>query len=524
MVLMFLRDLVEQPPFAQVPQTFTCPMMKCYEKFTVQFQLIQHLLTCPELPNGEFDCDKCNNWHEFPTDEKDWLHWTGWRSQPSSQGPNIQRKTSLGSKMRYFTLRKKDTSRKPNQTDAELKQGFSIDTRPSTAVSEAPSTLSDRQAEQHMGFHGPTSFAGFQKPDVYHGLPEVDRAIFWPGFSPSQMESTVSSIAPSTFDTDPSKPVSQNTSQTTLFTPGLVVPYPTNTTSAPPSDISMPTQPFMFSPQPLHGGTGSLSGHRASISRMSLDEPDTPGDSAVESKDSAGWWGPKPEIETPRPTPPETCFHVRTPVAGVLAGDISGDASTPTSPCRSCVMDQRHVSPFYGMQQGSLNHPMSRALSQESAQVSMSTLYEPGLSEGNQIEGFSPHGDHSHHALAALRRGLESPTEELVCDECEWKPRGVRENLKGYLRKHKNTHKGARLACDSPGCTKTFSRLDNLKKHKKDKHDDPSGMLPLKRVAEDYAEHIEDDAEIKRPSTSELDIRNVNASGDYSMLWPALHF
>jgi len=129
---------------------------------------------------------------------------------------------------------------------------------------------------------------------------------------------------------------------------------------------------------------------------------------------------------------------------------------------------------------------------------------------------------------------MESP-EELVCDECQWKPRGVRENLKGYLRKHKNTHKGLRLSCDVVGCTKTFSRLDNLKKHKKDKHgiDETGsgimGTLPLKRVAEESAEHIaeEKSADIvmnsnKRPDTSDSRVRGV--SGDYSMLWPALHF
>jgi len=122
--------------------------------------------------------------------------------------------------------------------------------------------------------------------------------------------------------------------------------------------------------------------------------------------------------------------------------------------------------------------------------------------------------------------GRVSPTEELVCDECNWKPRGVRENLRGYLRKHKNTHKGLRLPCDVVGCTKTFSRLDNLKKHKKDKHgiEDSGSVLPLRRVAEESAEHIEEESpETRRPlQLTPAEIRG--ASDDYSMLWPALHF
>lgn len=108
----------------------------------------------------------------------------------------------------------------------------------------------------------------------------------------------------------------------------------------------------------------------------------------------------------------------------------------------------------------------------------------------------------------------------------------MRENLKGYLRKHKNTHKGLRLSCDVVGCTKTFSRLDNLKKHKKDKHgieDLATGATcaqpPPKQMVEEFHgqhQHVEDEAEHKRPGTVDSEVRDM--SGDYSMLWPALHF
>ena len=170
---------------------------------------------------------------------------------------------------------------------------------------------------------------------------------------------------------------------------------------------------------------------------------------------------------------------------------------------------------------------MSRSLSQESMQDDMSNLYEMGLSD-NHLTAMSPHSSHVHHTMGVHRKGtLDSPTEELMCDECQWKPRGVRENLKGYLRKHKNTHKGLRLACEVPGCTKTFSRLDNLKKHKKDKHgmsDDGVGVvLPSKRGVDEYAEHVEEEGGEKRPGTSDSRLRAVMAE-DYSMLWPALHF
>jgi hypothetical protein len=161
---------------------------------------------------------------------------------------------------------------------------------------------------------------------------------------------------------------------------------------------------------------------------------------------------------------------------------------------------------------------------------------------------------HKKPPLSAMDYSVSSPhsgnggaEDMLMCDECQWKPRGVKENLKGYLRKHKNTHKGLRLACDTGDCTKTFSRLDNLKKHKKEKHgiDDTTtttpmtgvmmsphavALLPSKRGhAEDGCVEVADEdvgmANKKRPDTSASDsgsgIRGV--SGDYSMLWPALH-
>jgi len=82
------------------------------------------------------------------------------------------------------------------------------------------------------------------------------------------------------------------------------------------------------------------------------------------------------------------------------------------------------------------------------------------------------------------------------------------------------------LACDVAGCVKTFSRLDNLKKHKKDKHgiEDTGACVPVKRVAGGVAETIEEAAaERKQPEMSESDLRAVNTE-EYSMLWPALHF
>ncbi|KAK0632493.1 hypothetical protein B0T14DRAFT_560181 [Immersiella caudata] len=519
MVLMFLRELVEQPVYPHFQQTYGCPMMKCYAKFTEPFPLVQHLLSCPELPNGEFDCDKCSNWHEFPTNEKDWSTWTGWSGKSSqrhhhhtaqiTQAPQvvqapqsppqhdlIERKRSFSSKVRDHFTRKKET-RKPSM---EI-HTFS---RPGTAASGASSIMTMNRCPEHHEFSphsGAPGFTHIQKPALSPGAPQIDNTMFWSTLNEdamSDLQSAVSSIAPSSkFDTDRSTGSSTvNTSQTTLFTGNNNLgPYQ-------PGASDVITSSFVFPPQPAFDTSASLGGHQTSSDiDMSIDEPLPVSEATISPtgpvtpSDNRTWWGGKPNIDTPRPTP------------------VS--------------------SPFYGMDQP-IQHHMTRTMSQESMETPMPGLFQRGMSEGTPMDAMSPHAEHvhhTHHGGGSSMGGRSSPTDDLVCDECQWKPRGVRENLRGYLRKHKNTHKGLRLPCDVPGCTKTFSRLDNLKKHKKDKHgiDEPLGsMLPLKRGPEEYSEHVEEEeartTEPPRrvPQLSEADLRDF--AGDYGMLWPALHF
>ncbi len=544
MVLLFLRELLEQLAVAEhAQQSYGCPMTKCHRTFAAPLQVIQHLLSCPELPGGEFDCDRCNTSHSFPTNEKDWSQWMGWRFPHSMHGNPIQRKRSLGSKMKDFALWKKDPSRKQNPVfDPHFRTtSATADTRPSTAASETPSTpFTNRAFPHHVVFpghsaHGPgPGFPALQKSVLPSGLPEVDGSMFWPGFNAacSDLPSTVSSIAmSSTLDDSPSERLSQNTSQTTLFTNTGLGSYqqPPATSSGQDSTNNISaSQQYIFPTQlPFNGALTSLPSHAPSTSAMCLDEPlrlpqsplsPTELHSAAPGGGDQGWWGPKVEVETPRPTPPssgpDSCFPLGAGMLGDTAarGVSSSGISSPTSPGAA-------PSPFYRVQQ-TVTHTMSRALSQESMQSSITTLFGTPAPEGSVLGALSPHAEHHHSAAGHGRDPSDSSVEDLVCDECQWKPRGVRENLKGYLRKHKNTHKGVRLACDIPGCLKTFSRLDNLKKHKKDKHgiEDTGGAVPAKREFD----CIEEEVEPKRPGTVESELRG--ATEDYSMLWPALHF
>lgn len=544
-VLMFLRELLEQLSMGGAPaqQSYGCPMTKCHRTFVAPLEVIQHLLSCPELPNGEFDCDKCNQWHSFPTNEKDWAQWAGWRSQhPGSlHGDQIQRKRSFGSKMREFALRKREPSRKQNAAlEPPFKHISMADARPSTSASEAPSlTFTSRPFGHPMVFPGQPAqegdapaFPDMGKPMLPAGLPETDGGEFWRRFDAEvcDLPSTVSSVAlSSTVDDGFSEPASHNTSQTTLFNPGLG-PYPPPTTSAQDAASAMAPQHYLFPTQsPFNAGLAGLAGHQASSSAMSLDESLSvtgpplspaelrPPDSGAEH---APWWGPKVEVGTPRPTPPSTgpdaCFPIPAPMEGMLTRRVDSGMSTPTSACQDAT-------PYYQAHLASA-HSIPRSLSHDTMQPAMAPVFGTPVTQGSQAETLPPQADHGQPGTGPRKCAPETTAEELVCDECQWKPRGVRENLKGYLRKHKNTHKGLRLACDVAGCTKTFSRLDNLKKHKKDKHgiEETGGSAPSKRAAAAAVKPVEPEAEPKRPVAVESEIHG--ASQDYSMLWPALHF
>ncbi|KAK0718951.1 hypothetical protein B0T21DRAFT_414971 [Apiosordaria backusii] len=554
MVLMFIRELVEHSSH-QPRQSYACPMTRCHRPFAGPLQLIQHLLSCPEVSTGEFTCDKCNHWHTFPTNDKDWEQWAAMKSQQSlgNEQGHVRRKRSLGSKIKGFaTLTKRDARKQNPAPDAHFKTEYSMDSRPSTAASSTPSTIFTRRcSEHHTGYpghdHGNTTTFDLQKPPLLPaGVPGIDgNGLFWPGFSADQLgniPSSVPSIAPSsTLDTSSSKPISQNTSQTTLFTPSLNGFQPGVTSAQVPTTMAQQQQYVFSTHPPFNGGTSPLPGQPPSA--MVLDEPMTLNQADLTPTDlrspvsteslNHGWWGNKLGIETSRPPPPTSgpgnCFQMQSPIAaidGMMTRDVTSGLTTPTSPCR-------HASPFFQMPPSS-GHPMSRALSHESMQAGMTPVYSSPGANASHVDPLSPQTEHDPHSLALHQRTpFEPAPEDLICDECQWKPRGVRENLKGYLRKHKNTHKGLRLSCDVVGCTKTFSRLDNLKKHKKDKHGiedlatngTTCAQPPPKRMVEEYHaqhQHVEDGAEHKRPGTVDSEIRDM--SGDYSMLWPALHF
>lgn len=619
---MFLRDLLERPNLQHSHSGYRCPMARCRKVFLGHLPLVQHLLSCPELHNGVFQCDKCNTLHEFPTNEKDWAHWIGWKHQEV----NVERKRSLGSKMRdTFTLRKRDSNRKTN-TLSELsphQPGYTLHARTYPAASmesvvQGTAMIGCPTPHAAMPFtpHSATGeFFPLHKQPNTTDMMDASLELFRQGFSAEEMsdlQSAVSSItAPSTIEVEPSQPASTNTSRTTLFPPRFSH-YQSPTPPVQGNSNNVTSQPFLFTSQPtVSAGTLQLDGHHPPTA-MSLDDPIIVASVPVSQTsmpatlqvDGHSWWSPRMtgsiQGSTPDSSGTSSNFHVQTSPAMASTRTSNGrDIPTPDTSVRDnkdteeLQLHQIYYPPGTHKHQNMARSPsldsvrtmqpgnplMKTGNGSEMDQPPTSTDVNPtpsytsnavpSLHSEHQQPHQQPHQhQHSHthpyHSSTAgiaihhrrpnnpqqdLSQGLNGDN-DLICDECQWKPRGVRENLKGYLRKHKNTHKGLRLSCDVPDCTKTFSRLDNLKKHKKDKHgiDDTTmsmsmspvtaggggmvtgGLLPLKRVASTDGEEGQGG---KRPDTSDSQQRMRDLSsaavagagtGDYTMLWPALHF
>lgn len=64
----------------------------------------------------------------------------------------------------------------------------------------------------------------------------------------------------------------------------------------------------------------------------------------------------------------------------------------------------------------------------------------------------------------------DSASKPLVCKECGYSPGGIERNRKNHLRRHMNTHKNETFPCDI--CGQLYNRVDNMKKHRKERHPD----------------------------------------------------
>lgn len=229
-----------------------------------------------------------------------------------------------------------------------------------------------------------------------------------------------------------------------------------------PHQLVQPDGSILGSPPYLNGASFHTQSPlpRSAVEDMYLSSPVDPGADCEPQQ----WWGMThvPPVVNPGFSPPIVCQPpadmgspaVHMPPVTAPEMSISGSHTS------SYDMDHSHNSP-YGQHRGIPYQPSPNP---------DHSLYQP------EIQAFSPQPDHQMDQQPD--EDIDDGSEELVCDLCNWKPRGVRDNLKGYLRKHKNTHKNLRFPCTVEGCNKDFGRLDNLKAHMRDKH--PTDVIPAK--------------------------------------------
>ncbi len=505
MLLMFLRDFVEaHSVYTQWPQNCFCPMMKCCQAFSDPLSLIDHLLHCPELPRGEFECWKCNNWHGFPTNEKDWADWLGWKTQQAPAGTfqrklretlNLRRRSSIGTASPPHQPGTPSPKQQPppgavgagmspewgsHLSEQQMKRACQLDLRPAGGI---PYGFASHQA----GGSDSVDMTGYSDCQSVPGDDDTKMGQLgvWPDIEPDEM-CDISTTPSAIFDqSGASQPNSSKTSQTSLFVPSMTDQFHQQLVQ------QLSSQQYMLSPQltechppsPLNAMSGS---EAATVDEMFVTSP-----VASESqREGPPWWGgPRADdllgvaSTMGCQTPASVAAAAAAARVHMLQGPMHSDLSLASSHANSFDMDQGHQnqSPYGAAPRVLPYHPCANTSHHHHHHHHQQQQQQPHrpLFPGGQ-EHQQQHALHAALTPPTDSSAFTSPTpqpqqtphdpNELVCDQCNWKPRGVTENLKGYLRKHKNTHKGLRYPCDIEGCTKTFGRPDNLKAHKRDKH------------------------------------------------------
>ncbi len=252
-ILMFLRDFVEQQTiYAQSSQGHFCPMIKCSQPCNDPMSLIQHVLSCPELPGGEFQCWKCLSWHELPMSEKDWTEWAGWKPE-MQPGAGFPQKRSLSTKMKETFLKRKPSVRKPSTSSSSIgssiKQDmdaeFQLDTRLNPEISGMLNSL----AYCRTVCQGSTveqrdisAFQDVQKSMKHERTSSVDVDMLWSDIGPAEMCAIPSTASSSQYE-QPPPPAAMGTSMAPPLAQQQCVP--------PLSDRTMIRSPdHLVSPQP----------------------------------------------------------------------------------------------------------------------------------------------------------------------------------------------------------------------------------------------------------------------------------
>ncbi|TLD31670.1 hypothetical protein PspLS_02975 [Pyricularia sp. CBS 133598] len=493
---------------------FDCPVSKCMKQFTEPLEFVRHLINCPELSKGEFKCRKCETWHIFPTTERGWLDFSGWEKTVEKK-----KRSSFTDKLKVMVR----SSPKPGSLRS-LRSSSDSCISPS-AQSKASSTPS---SEFSAG--SPYAIVGRKESEVQWRY-DADA---WPTVIPTPEKPLRVSTGNTGGQPQHHLPIVDIQQPQELCGTGRLELWDTGCTRSElpdnhqPSPTSGPYKPQDSAsryegqafwpivgaptyPYALENGTwtSSLEGQVAQhTAHRSTQQSST--DSHSSGSVSIGL------LQT---TMPLYFGHNLSESPGGLDVDQSGPVpelsgeETPSSHPGSYNSTTWSFDSASTSRMASLRTSSSSGSSVESFEcVGMGdwapngdpifSTFEP-QNEGHQaimralqdINGSAPKSLESCHFDLGCRHqwpevpemesapvaGRAAPVAEasveadddgdLTCghENCDFRPSGTKlHNYRKYLHKHRETHRRARYECDQ--CQSVYTRSDNLKKHRREKH------------------------------------------------------
>ncbi|TLS31233.1 hypothetical protein PpBr36_02781 [Pyricularia pennisetigena] len=500
---------------------FDCPVAKCMKQFTEPLEFIKHLMDCPELSKGEFECRKCETWHRFPTTESGWLEFSGWEKTVEKK-----KRSSFTEKLRVMVR----SSSKPS-SPRSLRSRSDSCISPSAQSKASPSPSSEFSA-------GSLYQINDRKESEVQWRYNADA---WPTVMPTPEKPLRASTG------NPGDQLRQNSSLAQIQSPqeiqkpqelcdtGRMELWDTGCTRSELSDNQLPSsarapykpqdsassyeaQAFWHTMSAPHqytlgSGTwtssfeGQLAQHTAhrSIQQNSTDSHD--GDNV-----SIGL------LQTR--IAPYFDHHLSESPVGLDIGpsdpvtELSGEETSSSHPgsfdsttwsfdsasTSDNLVASLRTNSSSGSSVGSFKHAGLRDWAPNGEPIF--STFEPQNDGGQAImralqefKGSAPknlesrpfdlgrrnecHGTLEMGSWPVTNRSApvaEAPGEteddgHLTCghENCDFRPSGTKlHNYRKYLHKHRETHRRARYECDQ--CPSVYTRSDNLKKHRREKH------------------------------------------------------
>lgn len=512
--LMMLRYFMNNATINTPLDRFDCPVAKCMWQFTEPLEFVRHLFDCPELSKGEFECRKCETWHKFPTTEKGWLEFSGWGKMAEKK-----KRSSFTEKLKVIVR----SSQKLGSPQSRKRSGDSCDSRstPSSTASWTPSDSSagspynmtqggepDSRWPHSADDSWNTRIATCEKPPQISTAATNQQPLYQLDDSSEPLQELCDTAAISCAEL-PDSGLSRST-QHLHKVHSLPPPYQGKENWHVPSVASVPlysntlaNSSWMQGPLRLqsvpqdfkYGGGGSHDNGQVSAGMLRTDIEPCFGHNLSESPVGVdmGQLVQATELSTEETRPSQSYSFSSmssqqfscSPLPELLAfgGRTNYSSMSSNGSFQSFAMGgwTPNGEPIFSTFEAE----------NEGQQAILLALQEINGSPPDQNQ--SCHFDLGHRQAWNLSPEIESPSpsnqpraapvgvspaelehnddEDLACglENCEYRPSGTKlHNYRKYLHKHRETHKRARYECDR--CGSGYTRPDNLKKHRREKH------------------------------------------------------